>query len=108
MISQAFSLAVDCAIKRGAVSIKDLPGCFEFSVGEWDIAINGHGETMQALDPPAAVPPYSVFAVHKVTCVVLCCDARGGDALGGAEDRLIADLERDLEATALAEKGGDQ
>ena len=51
----------DYAYRRGARSIKDLPGCWEADLPRgWWMAVNGHGKTIRC-SRRVKVPPYSVY-----------------------------------------------
>ena len=97
MIPEAFALILDIAELRGVCDIAKLPGCWEFTAGEWSIAVNGSRDerTTAAGDK---VPPFHALAVNNDLLVgVALISPRNGVCAAGVEDDLCAALRRELD-----------
>ena len=93
-IPEAFALILVIAKRRGVRNINQLPGCWEFTAGAWQIAVNGHRDerTTTAGDK---VPPFHVFATCDFFRAVLFSSFGGETCGNGAEDDLIAALRQE-------------
>lgn len=87
-VSEAFVLIADLALKGGARSIKDLPGCWERAFGDgWFVAVNGHREPTKCSEG-MEVPPFEALVMRNGWPLGLL-NPRGGVIAGeGAEDAL--------------------
>ena len=50
-LTEVYSLVAEIAAKRGVTNINQSPGLWRFKVGEFDLALNGHDETIEDLLP---------------------------------------------------------
>lgn len=97
MIPEAFALILDIADRRGVRDIGKLPGCWEFTAGEWSIAVNGSRDE-RATTAGDKVPPFHALAVNNDLHVgVALISPRDGVCAAGVEDALCAALRRELE-----------
>lgn len=88
-ISEIFVLIAEYAHRQGWIPI----GWREFSIGPWDITVNGTKERRDDLDP------YHARIVHRDIVAILILSPFGGGVggWGGAEEALIKDLKSALE-----------
>ena len=97
-ITLAMDLIRRYAERQGWIPI----GYREFTVGDWDITVNGTGEDRDL------IAPWHTRAVHREILAMLVFSAHGGSAVGWreAEEMFIRDLERALFVEPSAEEGG--
>ena len=100
-LPEVFVLTAELATKRGARSIKDLPGCFEMQIDErWWVAINGHGRAMKCSKDAEVASFGMYFERDGWPCGLV--DAGGGAIAGeGKEDELVAALRAAIEGVVV-------
>ena len=95
-MTEAFALILKVAVRRGVRDINTLPGCWEFTAGQWSVAVNGHREE---LTTPAGdkVPPFHALATNAdLLAGIALISPRGGTCAAGVEDDLITALREEL------------
>ncbi len=96
MITEAFALILDIAEVRNVRDIGKLPGCWEFTAGEWSIAVNGSRDE-RATAAGDRVPPFHALAVNADLLVgVALISPRDGVCAAGVEDALCAALREEM------------
>lgn len=91
-MSEAFAEVCGLALRLGARSIKDLPGCWEHQIdAQWWVALNGHNEPIKC-SSGVEVPPYTMYVMYNGWPAGLISPAGGTMAAGAAanEDTFIA------------------
>ena len=95
-IPEAFTLIIAIAEARGVANIAALPGCWEFTAGQWSVAVNGHREERVATAGDK-VPPFHALATNAdLLAGVALISPRGGTCAAGVEDDLITALREEL------------
>jgi hypothetical protein len=90
--SELFDLIARVAIAEGAAPLNKRIGCWEWELGEWSIAVNGHNAPTKTSDG-VEVPAFNAYVAHgDLPCGFV--DPFGGVMLAGAENDLIADLKQ--------------
>jgi hypothetical protein len=92
-VSEAFMAIIDWAISLGAIDIKDLPGCWEHGLGDFHVAINGHGVPMTSSNE-MAVEPYGALVTRNGWPYALLNAWNGIAESPNAEDELIDALRK--------------
>lgn len=111
--SEAFIVIVDLARATGAKSIKDLPGCWEYAIGPWEIAVNGHREPVRC-SYGVTVDPFHAYVEHdRMPALSLSPDAGVFVGIAGrgenTEDAFIAAVRAEIERVgAPGREGGER
>ncbi|WP_437881043.1 hypothetical protein [Pseudomonas sp. LRF_L74] len=99
-VPAAFILCCQLASLTGVSSIRDLPGCWEHQVEDWNLSFNGHDNAV-ANSNGDPVPALSVWVSHRTLIVCGCISPFDGMIIGSSENDLITALEK-----AITELGG--
>ena len=89
------------AVARGTTFDRTKEGCLEFTVGEYDVCINGDDKA-RTTTRGTEVPRYSAL-IYRGWLPVAMCDPLGGMTIGGAfpgdvESAIIEACDRELAA----------
>lgn len=86
-ISALYLAIAEWAGRQGARQVNALPNCWEGTLGDRTIAINGHGEP-RPMTGGGNVPPYSIMVLRGGWPEAMC-DPGGGALINASEDELI-------------------
>jgi hypothetical protein len=100
-VPAVYALAAEVALARGLDDIGKLPGCAKLVLGDWLLLLNGHAESVPAVDVPGSVPPYHLLVTYKGAPVGLYTVTGGVLLQPDAETALLTALRSELEEAGV-------
>lgn len=101
-VTEVFGLIAEVAIASGSKGIKDLPGVWDYSFGDWRIRVNGHAEAIDVDGSPLA--PYTA-RIDRMGWPAAIVSPFEGQTIGHIEDEVIEALAGELARLSPKQEG---